>query len=161
MDTKETKKILIGALIAFGIYYLLKKNPSWFTATYAPADKAGVGADVTASDDYYTGGGGSGYVASGVDDSVAQNGDPNSYYTENVGVPTPPYVGDTSSGDSGIPAVGAQWVGPTPQAGGGLANTNGRLPSTISELSVSNPGVATGTKRMTNILTARRVSVVR
>jgi len=157
----DTKTVIIGALIAFVIYYIFKKNPSWFNATYAPAEKAGVGAEVTSSDDYYTGGGGSGYVASGVDDSVAQNGDPNSYYTENVGVPTPPYVGDTASGDSGIPAVGAQWVGPTPQAGGGLANTNGRLPSTVSELSVSNPGVATATKRMANKLMVRPVSVVR
>lgn len=157
----DTKKILFGALIAFVIYYLLKRNTSWFNATYAPAEKAGVGADVTASDDYYTGGGGSGYIASGIDDSVAQNGDPGSYYTEDVGTATPPYVGDNASGDSGIPAVGARWVGPRPMAGGGLANTNGRLPSTVSELSVSNPGVAQATKRASNTLAARQVSVVR
>jgi hypothetical protein len=133
------RKILIGLLIGLGIYLLLKKKGSWFNAAYAPADKAGAGADVAASDDYYTASGGSGYVAGGVDDTASQAADPDSFYTDSIG-DSAPIVGDVTSGLSGSPAVGMPWVGVgfnTP-----VLPPSGRIPASVSELSVgTNPAL--------------------
>jgi len=107
----STKKILVGVLIAVGIYLLFKKKGSWFNATYASGEKAGEGVDVTSADDYYTNGGGSGYVPGGVDDTSSQASDPDSFYEESTG-DSPPYVGDVASGLSGVPAVGTPWINP-------------------------------------------------
>ena len=153
------KKIIIGALIIIGIAWLIKnKKIPWFNATYAPADKAGVGAEVTTGDDYYTGGGGSGYVPNGTDDSETQAADPDSYYEETVGDATPPIVGDQMSGLSGAPAVGTPLVPSVP--GVDSPSTSPANTKSISQLTV---GKTPGTKMMRTTIRRRypTASVVR
>lgn len=131
----STKKILVGVLIAVGIYLLFKKKGSWFNATYASGDKAGEGVDVASADDYYTNGGGSGYVPGGVDDTSSQASDPDSFYEESTG-DSPPIVGDVTSGVSGVPAVGTPWINPQFDAD---AIAPVQVPRSVTQLTYGKP----------------------
>jgi hypothetical protein len=77
--SKQQKQLLLVAALLF-LFWKFKNRQPAFRAAYEP-DGAGAG-EVESQDDYFYGGGGSGYVASGSDGTDSQNYDPASDYTE-------------------------------------------------------------------------------
>ena len=76
---KQRRNLLIVAAVLLIFWYLKNRQPN-FRAAYTPSGE-GEG-EVDTVDDYYYGGGGTGYVAGGSDATDSQNYDPDSNYTE-------------------------------------------------------------------------------
>lgn len=113
---KKTKRILLIGGGALALLYLLKNRRTQDNYTgngdidtqsqYADGGGAGNGsAQKSSASDMV--GGGSGYIASGDDDTVSLANDPATTFTGNLNVGnSTPLVGDKTSGLSGAPAVG-------------------------------------------------------
>lgn len=99
--TKQ-QQLLVGVAVALLALYWFKNRVPNFKAAYAEGGEG----DVATQDDYFMGGGGSGYVPGGVDDSDSLNNDPNSNYTESVpSDDSDPIVGAVAGGNYTKPYV--------------------------------------------------------
>ena len=119
---KKTKQLLYVGLALAVLYYFKNRSTKNNYSGNGEVDNqsdyssdpggTGYGAGVVTGD----GGGGSGYVPSGDDDTTSIANDPSTSYTGtvyNVGkrpLNRPPVVGDKTSGMSGKPVVGAPAV---------------------------------------------------
>lgn len=102
--TKRTKQI---GLIAAGVLVLLYVvNPSWRKKAVYTSDEA----EPTDEDDFFLGGGGSGFVPGGIDDTDSLNYDPDSSFTyvKPSFDDTEPIVGASRGGNYTSPYIGSK-----------------------------------------------------